>query len=174
MKLISAQPGNNAGKPKPYSQRVIDKTIKPIANTAVDYGKLLATSAISTPMSLGSFLALKANQPKLSQNLAQGAVNVRNAGGYNRPGVNDFTKGLGVTAKAVGTTYGLANAPRMVASMGNAMTTAPVKQAVQQVPQMTKRIAPITKMITQNGRDFFTKGKTPTYELGMPTRVFGR
>lgn len=172
MKLISAQPGNNAGKPKPYSQRVIDKTIKPIANTAVDYGKLLATSAVSTPLSLGSFLALKANQPKLSQNLAQGAVNVRNAAGYNKPGVNDFTKGLGATAKAVATTYGIASLPKMVAGAGRALTSAP--QVAQQVPQAVKKVSPITKMITQNGRDFFTKGKTPTYELGMPTRVFGR
>jgi hypothetical protein len=108
----------------------------------------------------------------LSQNLAKGAVNVRNAAGYNKPGVNDFTKGLGATAKAVATTYGIASLPKMVAGAGRALTSAP--QVTQQVPQAVKKVAPITKMITQNGRDFFTKGKTPTYELGMPTRVFGR
>lgn len=175
--MISAQPWNNAGKPLPYSQRVINATVKPVAKQVVDYGTLLGGAATSTPLSLGSFAARSVGANKMAERMAQKAIDVRNATGYNKSGTDNFLKGAGTTAKTAGMIYALANAPKAVSVAKDVLFEAPqqvAKVAVSQAPRVAEKVKPISKFLTDNGRDFFLKGRTPTYELGMPTRIFRR
>jgi len=173
--MVSAQPWNNAGKPLPMSQRVINATVKPVASQVVDYGKLVGGTVASTPLSLGSFAARGIGANKLAEGMAQKAINVRNATGYNKSGTDNFLKGTGETAKTVGMIYALANAPKMASQAGRYLAQSPqqvAKVAMTQAPKIAEKVAPISKFITDNGRDFFLRGRTPTYELGMPTKIF--
>lgn len=175
--MVSPQPWNNAGKPLPYSQRVINATIKPVAKQVLDYGTLVGGAVASTPLSLGSFAARSVGANKMAEGMAQKAIDVRNATGYNKSGTDNFLKGAGTTAKTAGMIYALANAPKAVSMAKDVLFEAPqqvAKVAVSQAPRIAEKVKPISKFLTDNGRDFFLKGRTPTYELGMPTRIFRR
>ena len=124
----------------PFSQKIIDKTVRPVANTAVDYGKLLFTSAGSGLASLGSASARGLGANKLAENLAQKSIDIRKAGGYGIGGQQDARKAVKTTTDALITTYGLgniANIPKAVTSITSSFR----KPVVQAVPQVATQIA---------------------------------
>lgn len=163
----------------PFSQKVIDKTIRPVANTAVDYGKLMVGAYAPLPTMVGSFAARKMGNNNLAEKLAQKSIDIRKSAGYGMGGKEDSRKAVKTTTDALLTTYGVASIPKMVSGGIKALGTPTVKKAVVEAVANPRQVLPkvgqaIDNFVTQNGRDFFLKGRTPTYELGMPTRIFRR
>lgn len=161
-------------KPK---QDLGTRLIKPYADTAVNYGKMMAGAYGSVPLSIGSFAARKVGANETAENLAQKAINLRNKTGYG--GKDAPLKAINTTVDALIKTYVAANIPKTIASGVKYLGTPTVKDVVKQAVSQPQQVIPqlgnaLKNFTTNNERDFFLKGRTPTYELGMPTRVFRR
>lgn len=167
--------------PQDYKPKtdLVTKAVKPFADTAVNYGKMLAGAYGSVPLSLGSFAARKVGANKTAENLAQKAINLRTKTGYGEK--NAPSKAINTTVDALVKTYVAANIPKTIASGARYLGTPSIKPAIQvakqAVPQVTKRLTPqaIRKQtFSRINQTLGRSNKTPVTYQDLKTSLFKR
>lgn len=166
--------------PQDYKPKtdLVTKAVKPFADTAVNYGKMLAGAYGSVPLSIGSFAARKVGANETAENLAQKAINLRNKTGYG--GKDAPSKAVNTTVDALIKTYVAANIPKTIASGVKYLATpaVPAVQATKQVvPEVAKRLTPQAvkkQTFSRINQVLGRSSKTPVTYQDLKTSLFKR
>lgn len=167
--------------PQDYKPKtdLVTKAVKPFADTAVNYGKMLAGAYGQVPLTLGSFAARSVGANKTAENLAQKAIDLRNKTGYG--GKDAPSKAINTTVDALIKTYVAANIPKTIASGVRYLGTPSVQPAVQAtkqvVPEVAKRLSPQAvrkQTFSRINQALGRSSKTPVTYQDLKTSLFKR